>query len=76
MLTKIISFQRWEPKAADKPALEREKSFRAVVAMAKKVESQSDKWVNIVFLKAFIAPQVHMVVVCKARYGTRNWVVS
>uniref|UniRef100_A0A7I4D980 Protein kinase domain-containing protein n=1 Tax=Physcomitrium patens TaxID=3218 RepID=A0A7I4D980_PHYPA len=44
MLTKIISFQRWEPKAADKPALEREKSFRAVVAMAKKVESQSDKW--------------------------------
>ncbi|XP_024371682.1 uncharacterized protein [Physcomitrium patens] len=36
--------QRWEPKAADKPALEREKSFRAVVAMAKKVESQSDKW--------------------------------
>ncbi|XP_024370394.1 uncharacterized protein [Physcomitrium patens] len=35
--------QRWEPKTADKPAFEREKSFRALAAMAKTVESLSDK---------------------------------
>ncbi|KAG0591862.1 hypothetical protein KC19_1G207200 [Ceratodon purpureus] len=35
--------QRWEPKTADKPALDREKSFRAVPTVTKNVASQPDK---------------------------------
>lgn len=50
--------QRWEPKTADKPAFEREKSFRALAAMAKTVESLSDKRVNIMFLETCILLQV------------------
>ncbi|KAG0592668.1 hypothetical protein KC19_1G271400 [Ceratodon purpureus] len=34
--------QRWEPKTADKPALDREKSFRAVPTVTKNVASQPD----------------------------------
>ena len=45
-----ICSQRWEPKTTDKPALDREKSFRAVPTVTKNVASQPDKGVNIMSL--------------------------
>jgi hypothetical protein len=52
-----ICLQRWEPKIADKPSLDREKSFRAVPTVTKNVASQPDKGVNVMSLNACTLPQ-------------------
>ena len=52
-----ICSQRWEPKTFDKPALDREKSFRAVPTVTKNVASQPDKGVIVMSLIACMLPQ-------------------
>jgi len=67
--------QRWEPRTADRPALQRERSFRGGVTVTKKVESEAEKGVCMIcFLTRALSRSLFVVVACWTCCSGRNWV--